>query len=528
MTANTRLAVRKDLRKLSRAEMDKLVQAFDAIQKLPATDPDSFYQIAGLHGEPFRGAGYGNPEWWGGYCNHGNILFPTWHRAYVGRIEQALQKQVAGVTLPYWNELDAETTSGPGLPEVLLSERYEFADGRSIRNPLRSYTYQKTIVDRLRTNPDTDYSKPRGSETQRFPFSGLYGDGDVAATQLHNDRMAALGKETTDRYLNDNVKAWLNGPFYVTSNGAVREAGVADQYGRCLAAPNYTVFSNTTSAARWNDDHADEPHLRPAVSLETPHNGIHLAVGGIQIPAEDASSIPGANGDMAENETASFDPIFFFHHAYVDLIFWKWQLLHRQTARLDMPPALAHYPGTNSVDGQGPTPGVQGNVWLSLESPLHPFSRPDDPCRPLTSLDLVDIEKQLGYTYEMPADGLPRPPPLGPQPSACPQLVVSGVNRAAISGSFTVSVWATRPGDGARAQLIGLEPVLSRWHVKGCANCLNHLDVRTHLPLEGWSRDAIENTKFEVLVHTRAAPNGLPALNGQQPELRRLIPPAQA
>ena len=47
--------------------------------------------LGGYHGEPFRGAGWGSSPYWGGYCNHGNVLFPTWHRVYVLKLEEALQ-----------------------------------------------------------------------------------------------------------------------------------------------------------------------------------------------------------------------------------------------------------------------------------------------------------------------------------------------------------------------------------------------------------------------------------------------------
>jgi tyrosinase len=49
-----------------------------------ATEPTSYYQIAGIHGQPILP--------WNdatrdkdvtGYCTHSSVLFPTWHRAYM-------------------------------------------------------------------------------------------------------------------------------------------------------------------------------------------------------------------------------------------------------------------------------------------------------------------------------------------------------------------------------------------------------------------------------------------------------------
>jgi tyrosinase len=386
------VVVRKDIRTLSNAELDDVILAFYRLQSLHPNEGNSFFQIAGYHGEPFRGAGYSNPLWWGGYCNHGNILFPTWHRAYLYHLEKALQEKVPGVAIPYWNEIDEDTTKpGGGLPDVFLQPIWTFTNGTTVEvdgiktstidNPLHHYRYQKKIEDRLQTIPDADYSKPTGRTTVRFPFSGLFGDQDVQATDTHNIHWKSKGLEVTNGMLNTNVQDWLNKsdyqPVAENQNDPIPRfltAGAAERYMRCLEAPNYLVFSNTTSAEKWNDEFTGTELVIP---IESPHNKIHLAIGGIQIPSQNASTVVGANGDMAENDTAAFDPIFYFHHAFIDRMFWAWQTRHGQREVLQIETKHAHYPGTNSIDAQGPTPGVPGNTWLSLESPLDPFVGPD-------------------------------------------------------------------------------------------------------------------------------------------------------
>mmetsp|Transcript_19805 Transcript_19805/g.14557 ORF Transcript_19805/g.14557 Transcript_19805/m.14557 type:complete len:91 (-) Transcript_19805:561-833(-) len=61
--------------------LSDLMRAWYGIKQKDHHDPLSFFQIAGYHGEPFTGKGKTDSAWWGGYCNHGNVLFPTWHRA---------------------------------------------------------------------------------------------------------------------------------------------------------------------------------------------------------------------------------------------------------------------------------------------------------------------------------------------------------------------------------------------------------------------------------------------------------------
>lgn len=505
------VVTRKSIRQFKQgdAELDDLVLAWSKIQALPPSDPNSFEHIAGYHGEPFRGAGWGNPQWWGGYCNHGNVLFPTWHRAYVRRLEEALQSQVPGVAMMYWDETEqGDVVDQQGsVPPVLLQTRYTFADGTTIDNPLRSYTLQRRLADNLspaldaNLKPATDYSKLKGYTTVRFPFSGLQGPDDIDAAQQHNALWAKKGQAATDAVLNDNVKTWLTATEYVNNDGTSSPAGAIGWYRACLDAPNYTVFSNTTSAQAWLDEHADDPGYVAVTPLEKPHNVIHLAVGGIEVPQQDndSSVAPGANGDMGENDTAAFDPVFWFHHCFVDLVFWQWQQRNGHTQALDI---IRGYPGTNSVDGQGPTPGVAGGTWLTLDSTLDPFTKPGGGA-PMTSRDAVDIEA-MGYTYQQPSDG----PVQAPVPALpAPILTLEGVNRAAIGGSFVLSAFAVSR-DGKERILVGTEPVLSRWHVSGCANCQNHLEVQANFALVGWSKEDAEKMDFEAVLHTRRGHRG--------------------
>lgn len=69
------------------------VMALDQFQKIDPSVRDSYFQIAGIHGQP-------NVPWDEpiskddaanqGYCTHNNILFPIWHRAYLALYEVSL------------------------------------------------------------------------------------------------------------------------------------------------------------------------------------------------------------------------------------------------------------------------------------------------------------------------------------------------------------------------------------------------------------------------------------------------------
>src|ERR1700726_4515414 len=53
----------------------------------------SHFSIGGIHGFPYKqwqgsGGTTQNPNArWGGYCTHGTVLFPTWHRPYLAIYE---------------------------------------------------------------------------------------------------------------------------------------------------------------------------------------------------------------------------------------------------------------------------------------------------------------------------------------------------------------------------------------------------------------------------------------------------------
>ncbi|KAJ8129586.1 hypothetical protein O1611_g4042 [Lasiodiplodia mahajangana] len=480
---------RKNLADLSTEEKDNLVRAFRAIQSLPPSDPDSYFTIAGYHGIP---GSY--------YCHHGDVLFPTWHRAYLNRLEKALQKQVRGVTMPYWNQLFT-LQQGTPIPTILTDEMYRFTNGTVIPNPLYSYTLQQMIADDGKGDGGHQvglYNKPQGYATVRYPFSGLISDKYKQQTEDHNRIYEALGSTETTSILNTNVFKWLFASSYVNDKGKRLPAGIRYDYRDCLNAPNYTVFSNTSSAEQWNDDHRGTV-VRP---LEKPHNNMHAAVGGFEVPGDDDFDyIHFANGDMGENETAAFDPIFFFHHCWIDYMFWNWQVRHNSTDRL-----------TFMRDG------YKGVGHYKPYSPLEPFKR-DDGHAYLTSQDVANIAN-LGYKYDhlIPEtrEGDESHEVL-PIESTTPRLKIPNLSRRNISGTFVISVWVKNDQD--KYDLISADAILSRWNLSSCGNCQEHLDFQHFVPLLGWSKEDAELAEFKWMLHTRQEPDGL--LGGER-DLPRL------
>lgn len=498
--------IQRDYDNGNKTELENLMRAWRGIKALDHDALNSFFTLGGYHGEPFAGPGATNGQWWGGYCQHGTVLFPSWHRAYLYRLEEAL-RSIPGcqdVTLPFWDECSPESLAS-GIPHA-LTDPYFTLDGEQIDNPLRSYVFPVDIVDQI-PNDNPVYSKPAGYETVRYPLSGLVGTAaDRAATAAHNARFPNPAANVLT--LNANIVSWLNWPMvFPQGQGQSYTTGLVHQkFVRCLDAPNYTLFSNTTSQKAWNDGHKGTEQI---IALENPHNAIHLAVGGFDVPGVmNASAIRGANGDMGENDTAGLDPIFFFHHCFIDYTFWIWQRRHGATASFTID---ENDPGASYVLGGNNSPpnGADPNAKMTLDTALKPFPSTDGE-RIMTTRDVIDIEAQLGYTYgpgsldqfaEAPTESVAA----APADAAATRVVhVAGLNRGKIKGSFAIAAYAEV--DGLK-RLVDVDPVLSRWSVENCANCQNHLEATADFVVPAAAADNVE-----IRVHTRG---GL--LGGSEP-----------
>ena len=338
-------------------------------------------------------------------------------------------------------------------------------------------------------------------------------EADREETRVHN--AAFQDPAQTTALLNNNVTEWLLGTVEIPNDPSNTRRpdtySVLARFLRCLVAPNYTVFSNTASQTQWIKEHGQDPSSHYVVSLESPHNAIHLALGGFyQEGAYNASPIRGANGDMGANEMAGFDPIFYFHHAFIDYTFSIWQRLWNSTKRGDLT-LIPNYPGTILAVGQPPNfpPGTH----IQMTTPLYPFKKPNGEV--YTSDDATDLN-ELGIAYGPGSlDPLIRVDParsgkspfdiINPQISDPRRLAgsnpnapnpfartkwVHNISRAQYEGSFVVRLYA-RGHDGKEVE-VGREPYLSRWNVKGCANCQNHLDVELYVPLDAATLDLLE------------------------------------
>lgn len=128
------------------------------------SDPLSYYSLAGVHGQSWSYDGV-RPSG-RGFCKHGVSSFGPWHRPYIARFEQGLQRAaqtvvnrmtprlkavyqpiVASIALPYWDWTSDST------PELLTTGSVTVIDPAtgditSDSNPLRRYEYPRSTGSR--------------------------------------------------------------------------------------------------------------------------------------------------------------------------------------------------------------------------------------------------------------------------------------------------------------------------------------------------------------------------------------------
>ncbi|KAF8988417.1 hypothetical protein BDQ17DRAFT_1374127, partial [Cyathus striatus] len=111
----------------------------------------SFFQVGGIHGLPYipwDGSASVQPpnEEWMGYCTHGSVLFPTWHRPYVMLFEQILHERAKAIA-------DTYTVNKASWQAAANALRQPFWDWARNAVPPAQVISLQNHVDRVHTWP---------------------------------------------------------------------------------------------------------------------------------------------------------------------------------------------------------------------------------------------------------------------------------------------------------------------------------------------------------------------------------------
>jgi tyrosinase len=166
---------RKSVAKLSPDQLKALRDGFAAIEGL--RDNRGFWHWAGLHGAP----GYD--------CEHSTNrfdgLFLPWHRAYLYRLELALQTQVPASSLAWWDWPSSRTS---GIPDAFAEETVGGAP-----NPLAGADLPPLLTERenwpthTSRNPGSPSRLPSAAQVERILALSDFNDFSLQLEeQLHN------------------------------------------------------------------------------------------------------------------------------------------------------------------------------------------------------------------------------------------------------------------------------------------------------------------------------------------------------
>ncbi|SPO05045.1 uncharacterized protein DNG_07730 [Cephalotrichum gorgonifer] len=248
------------------------IRALSAFMAVDPNDPESFFQISGIHGRPvIAWDSNDQPKMQMGYCPHSENIFLPWHRPYLALFEQVLVDHAIEIAaeysdpaykaaaetlrLPFWDWAeDATVPAFAGTPQIQVTGK----DGRpqTIANPLYSYTFPQEAVQ------------------------GKFGR-IVAGDRDQTRTVRCTPSEANARLAEVNLKGMVYSAF-----------------------TRSTTFENVGSMGSKN----------VITSFEQPHNSVHMRAG--------------CGSHFAYTQEGAFDPLFMLHHANVDRLWALWEELY--------------------------------------------------------------------------------------------------------------------------------------------------------------------------------------------------------
>ncbi|KAK1590606.1 uncharacterized protein LY79DRAFT_649824 [Colletotrichum navitas] len=316
-------------------QWDLYIGALIAMQDANETDATSYFQVAGIHGQPYMAWSGGGPQTGAhtGYCPHNQALFGTWHRGYLSLYEQVLVHQAKRIALSYpephrkrymdaaerlriayWDwAADYHVPPATAMPTVVINKPADgMVQATIVHNPLYRFQYPKSALD------------------------GQFG--------------AFNGENHTSRCVKDGES------YPATANEMLA--------GFSLKEKVYNVFVR----ARSFDEMVSAQNQ--GANFEGPHGEVHVAAA--------------CGQDLVFLSTSAFEPLFWLHHANVDRLVAFWQALYFENATMH----FSYASDTTFATPAGTTVTPQYPIWPFMGSGGGP----------LTSESVTHV-RDWGYTY---------------------------------------------------------------------------------------------------------------------------------
>ncbi len=372
--------VRKNIVDLSDAELNEYRMKLDDLEISRHAPQSPWQQVAYLH-----------TNW----CLHYQEAFLPWHRANLLYLEAMI-----GGPVPYWNWMSPHIAEDghrqSGLPSAFTDESYRHPVTGELRpNPLRYAAAKdglsKACVDKPSPTPSCRF-------VQRDPILGQAAGSDTDARHEKLNLLTTYQQQVRDAFAIPTFSSPQGNPGYPWANIPTFPAPDSD----------YTYLGETFDG-----------------TYEQPHDNYHGWVG----------------PDMADNAYTAFDPVFWSHHAMIDLVLELWLREH---------PAAVY----TSTCALRPFVGPRADIVDEDDPRMFVYTTIGDMCRD---------SRSLGYDFDaldQIRTALDRPPITSPQL----YLVFQGVR--CTYESYAIDIFVNQPHP-APADVVSSNPhfVLHKTHM---------------------------------------------------------------
>ncbi|KAI0322397.1 hypothetical protein OF83DRAFT_1080307 [Amylostereum chailletii] len=334
------------------------VQALNTIYTADQSQTASFFQIAGIHGLPYvqwDGSGGSQPLQgsYGGYCTHGSVLFPTWHRPYVALFEQVLQQTAKDIAVTYSVDQDRWVDAANNL-------RQPYWDWASNAVPPDEVIALQNVTIITPNGQNTSVANPLTKYTFHPVESSFYDPYDNWPTTLRH--------ATSDQ--SDAQSDVSDAQSDVDALRSQMQSAQED-----ITSKTYNLLSRVHTWAEFSNHNPNDGGSN-SNSVEAIHDGIHVVTG--------------------------FDPIFFLHHANVDRMLSLWSALNPNVWITDGPAEG----GTYAIGEDDTVGATTGSSSVHNAIPFVDFTHVHAGLAPFwqsqtgywTSAQVADTQT-FGYTY---------------------------------------------------------------------------------------------------------------------------------
>ncbi|KAI9855691.1 MAG: hypothetical protein M1824_005924, partial [Vezdaea acicularis] len=325
----------------SGAPFDLYIQALQKFEADDQSDFLSYYEIAGIHGRPYKAWDGVGGSYETGYCTHSSIIFPPWHRPYLALYEQVLSNYVSQIAETY--------------PD---SNRAQYQQAAvNFRIPYWDWAINATLPA-LVTEATVNINTPNGQQSVTNPLvSYIFNPLSSSDFPPEDGKIASYHK--TVRYPDRNGNSQ---PGLINAQLQANAGSLHDR--------TYLLLSQQTDYAPFSNKGYTDSRGQTFDSIESIHDTIHALVGN--------------GGHMGIVPYSAFDPVFWLHHCQIDRLFAIWQAIN--------PDSYV----TSEVTTYGTFTNAPGST-EDVNTPLTPFHS-DNAGTMYTSVT-AQSTRTFGYTY---------------------------------------------------------------------------------------------------------------------------------